>query len=154
MKGLSDWSLEQDQPACIHVSDTYQTTCPFLSCTFAKVNFWDIKQVNRVLVRSSSTLKSCTRTDGILIPVFIKRHYLLLHFVVTSIFYKLKLFMSLSRSYGYLRNKLEWGCPNGTQYPPRQPIPTFPVFYPWNYRFTGISLTDVESVCEVSWLYV
>ena len=24
---------------------------------------------------------------------------------------------------GEIRNKLEWGCPNGTKYPPRQPIP-------------------------------
>ena len=44
------------------------------------------------------------------------------------------------------KTKLEWGCPNGTNTPQRQSIQTYQGFQQWNYRFTGISLTDVECV--------
>ena len=81
----------------------------------------------------------------------------------------------LMESFAKQQYQLEWGCPNGTKYPPRQPIQTLKglhqigeavmrqkpfsvilALWPWPLTFwlqspKGPYSTHGETACEVSW---
>ena len=48
------------------------------------------------------------------------------------------------------RNKLEWGCPNGTKYPPRQPIPNRAIL-PNRARLQTDGQTDGRTDGRTGW---
>ena len=50
-------------------------------------------------------------------------------------------YASITYIFVYIQYQLEWGCPNGTKYPPRQPIPN-PAILPNRARLQTDGQTD------------